>query len=343
MNTKLVKSPESVADILQTNVLNGNLARNYGKLKALDTLHFVQEKLFFAAMVEKTEKLKQCLVTAEGLMSLKDAFLQAASIGLSFNPQVAHCYLIPRRARTRKPGEKDEDYAMVPMLAYASPGYRGLTHLAILGGAISWARAEVIHERDVFRYFGPTTKPQFEANIFKSRGARVGVFCHAHSPDGTDFCDVMTAEQVAAVRKKSEAPNSLMWVEFEEEGWKKAVLRRAQKTWPRAVAAPLFQRAMEILNDNGEGINTAGPDGSVIDAVITDDQATTLHAMLTEAGASGEVADATLQKLAKTFGVADIKHLPLKEFDAAKGKLESKIKSSKGDSHGTSGATTQTN
>ena len=308
--------------VIEARVLTPKLARDYARLRANDNLHFSQEKEFFLAQVKRNKDLQRAIPD-----SLAEAFRQAASIGLSFNPLLGHVYLIPRKARRNDPE--------APIIAYASPGYRGLIHLAILGGAIKWARAEVVYERDHFRYFGPTKEPEFIAggassvnSLMVKRGAKVGVFCHAKTVDGDDLCDMMDAAAVARIRNKSEMPDSLMWTTFEEEGWKKAILRRASKTWPHTANAAVFQRAVEILNDN-EGLAIPGEELPEVQRVIDPEQINQLHSMLIESGAASEVAADWLKKLAKLFGCAEIKDLPIDRFEDARSRLREKIDESK--------------
>ena len=312
--------------VLEKAVLTPQLARLYSRIKANENLHFAQEKIFFLDMLHRSAREgKDFGIHNATPESLAEAFRQAASIGLSFNPQLGHVYLIPRKAKRGDPNS--------PLIAYASPGYRGLLHLAVLGGAIKYGRAEVVYERDRFRYFGPTKEPEFIAggsatvnSLTVKRGAKVGVFCHAKTTDGDDLCDMMDAEAIARVRAKSEMPNSLMWTNFEEEGWKKAILRRASKTWPRAVSSALLQRAVEILNEN-EGLTMPGDEPPDVIKLISEDQINSLHAMLTEAGATN--ADKWLEALARLFGCTAIADIPADHFDTAKQRLAEKIKSKK--------------
>jgi recombinational DNA repair protein RecT len=312
--------------VLEKAVLTPQLARLYSRIKANENLHFAQEKIFFLDMLHRSaQEGRDFGIHNATPESLSEAFRQAASIGLSFNPQLGHVYLIPRKAKKNDPKS--------PLIAYASPGYRGLLHLAVLGGAIKYGRAEVVYERDHFRYFGPTTAPEFISggsatvnSLTVKRGAKVGVFCHAKTIDGDDLCDMMDAAAIAKVRNKSEMKDGLMWTTFEEEGWKKAILRRASKTWPRAASSALLQRAVEILNDN-EGIAMPGDEPPDVVKLISDEQINNLHATLTEAGATN--ADKWLEALARLFGCAVIADLPADRFDEAKIRLADKIKTIK--------------
>ena len=312
--------------VLEKAVLTPQLARLYSRIKANENLHFAQEKIFFLDMLHRSAREgKDFGIHNATPESLAEAFRQAASIGLSFNPQLGHVYLIPRKAKRGDPNS--------PIIAYASPGYRGLLHLAVLGGAIKYARAEVIYERDHFRYFGPTTAPEFIAggsatvnSLTVKRGAKVGVFCHAKTIDGDDLCDMMDAAAVAKVRAKSEQKDSLMWTTFEEEGWKKAILRRASKTWPRAVSSALLQRAVEILNDN-ENIDLNPSEQKMQSAIvlINGEQITAMHAKFTDANYPQDQIANQLSSLAKTYGCAMIEDLPADRVDDAMEKIKTKL------------------
>lgn len=315
--------------LIRENVLTRELSQTYGRLKAVKDLKVAQEKLFFMSIVEASEKLR-----VSTSVSLFNAFIQAGSMGLSFNPQLAHCYLIPRRQRKKENEERWDDYnKRVPIIAYASPGYRGLLHLAILGGAIKWGRAEVVHERDYFRYLGPTTKPEFveggqgAANsLVVPRGARVGVYCHAQTIDGSDLAGRMTWDEVEVIRQCSEAPKSLMWRKFPGEGGKKALIRREQKTWPKIANAELFQRAIAALNEH-EGIDfdkVINGKSEVVDT-ISDEQMTALHAKCTDAGMKDDQADVKLRRLVATFGYAKVEDVSADQVDEVNKRLDDNL------------------
>jgi phage RecT family recombinase len=315
-----ISASQQIAKI-ESEVITKDLARRYSHVKRNADLKFVQEKMFFMEHVRRNTDLRQAIPA-----SLTQAFMQAASIGLSFNPTLAHCYLIPRRA---KRGDSSS-----PFIAYASPGYRGMLHLAVTGGAIKFGRAEVVHERDHFRYFGPTTKPDFEAGgkgasnaMTAKRGARVGVFCEAQLNDGTWLADMMDKSQIERVVAMSETRNSMMYDDkkFQEEGWKKIIIRRAWKTWPGVAAAPLLAHAMEILNEN-EGAELGKPDEVQAAVVlVSDEQVSKLHALITEAGLSAKNADKWLGRLAEMNGCASIQDLPADKFKDAEQAVRDRV------------------
>ena len=100
-------------------------------------------------MIARSKKLKECLPA-----SIQQAILRGASMGLSFNPVLSHCYMIPRASKRNDPN--------AVMIAYASPSYRGLSKICIDSGMVLQIRAEVVFEADKFKYRGPIEKPVHE-------------------------------------------------------------------------------------------------------------------------------------------------------------------------------------
>lgn len=109
------------------------------------------------------------------------------------------------------------------------PDYRGLVHCAIRAGAITFAKAEVVKERDEFSYrLG--LDPDLQHNPARGdRGPLEAAYCRYILPDGTKEFVVMDREEIVAIRNRSKAGQSGPWVTDESEMWKKTVVRRAMK------------------------------------------------------------------------------------------------------------------
>ena len=111
---------------MASNDLIKQIANPYARILKGTDLKWSAEKQFFAAVIRQP-KVRDA--TPE---SIHDAGLQCAAMGLSWNPQRKHVYMIPRKARKRRQGESDTEYNKVPLIAYASPSYMGLMWLADL-------------------------------------------------------------------------------------------------------------------------------------------------------------------------------------------------------------------
>lgn len=165
------------------------------------------------------------------------AMINVASTGLTLNPANGYAYLVPR------------DGQIVLDISY-----KGLIKIATDSGAVVWARADIVYSDDQFTYHGPAKMPDHTADPFKAeRGEIVGCYCIAKTKDGDILTEVMPMLELAKIRAKSMAyakKNSGPWVEWFEQMAKKAVIKRASKTWP--YTDDRLAQAVEVANE-GEG------------------------------------------------------------------------------------------
>jgi len=264
--------------------------------KTTTDLEWAKEKQFALDIVRKNKTLKLCLPDSIG-----NSMLQIASIGLSLNPTLGYCYLIPRRI------QKNPDI----WLAYPSPSYKGLVYLATVSGAVKWVVAEIVYKSDEFQYRGPAEKPHHVPNMAAKHEEKyaIGAYCIAKTADGDFLTSYMDRETVQRIRKMSEFPGGAMWHpdKLWTEGWKKAVIRRAWKLWPH-VTKSTMDRAITVLNEN-EGISDVPVESFEGECVeyISDSTYADLISKIEEYNFDVE---RTLERLAVMMGVDDIKHLP---------------------------------
>lgn len=223
---------------------------------------------FNAALVEPSIKFEaeagfaiQALQTSEYTLkialdnrqSVVDAVTNVAAIGLSLNPAKKQCYLLPRRVGgTTK--------------IVLSISYPGLIELATASGSIKWAQAAIVYERDAFVYNGMGNAPTHSFPPFaKDRGPIVGVYCVAKTADGDHLTEMMSVDEVNAIRDRSEAwksfkagkAKSCPWETDWTEMAKKTVVIRANKYWPKT---DRLDRAAHYLNgEGGEGLAELAP------------------------------------------------------------------------------------
>lgn len=283
---------------------------------------FTQERDFMLSLMRGNDQLRECDPT-----SLRDTVLQAHAMGLSLNPALQHCYPIPYK-----------DMSTGIRYAYASPGYRGLAHLAVKGGGITAVRAEVIYLHDItsnlFVYRGPSTKAFYEPNLLKERNEKgaTGVYTEALLPDGRTVAKWHTREYILKCRSKSKVRNperSMMWNpnDLWHEGWLKTGIRNDSKLWPH-VAVPM-QHAIEQM-DKYEGMDparldvqqetvTKAPPAEIVYTITTDD----VERMRGIAKAAGSKdPNKWLDKIAATYGVEKIDDLPMEYCAEAEEKLK---------------------
>lgn len=193
-----------------------------------------RESIFAMQALMKTDFAMQTANRNPG--SVKLAMINVASTGLTLNPANAYAYLVPR------------DGAIVLDISY-----KGLIKIATDTGSVQWVRADVVYEKDSFTYHGPAVMPIHEANPFtKDRGAIVGVYCIAKTSGGDILCEAMGIDEIEKIRDKSSAYTKKKagpWVEWFEQMCKKAVIKRASKTWPYTERSDRLAHAIEVANE----------------------------------------------------------------------------------------------
>lgn len=174
-------------------------------------------------------------------VSVQNAVRNLSSIGISLNPALKHAYLVPR------------DGAIC-----LDVSYMGLMHLAQQEGAIEWGQAKLVYANDTYTNQGADQQPEHKYQAFGDRGEKVGVYCVAKLPSGDFLTEEMSAEQVNQVRNTSKAKDSSYspWKTFEDEMWRKTVVKRASKYWPKS--GNRLDAAIHVLNEH-EGIETIEP------------------------------------------------------------------------------------
>jgi recombination protein RecT len=223
--------------------------------------------------------------------SVRDAVTNIAAIGISLNPAKKQAYLVPRKG------------GICLVISYM-----GLLDLAIQSGSILWGQAELVYQADEFIMHGFDQPPEHRRLPFsRERGPLVGVYVVVKTHSGDYLTATMTAEEVFAIRDRSDAWKAYVadnsrkcpWVTDEGEMVKKTVIKRAYKTWPKS---DRLDKAVHILNtaaDEGITFDTEDPLNQPKNFGLTDARAKIVRACARaalqlfnegdEAGAYGEV------------------------------------------------------
>lgn len=206
-----------------------------------DKESWIRESLFATQAIFRNEYLLKIANQAPG--SLRNAVTNVAAIsGLTLNPALGFAYLVPRDG-----------------VCCLDISYKGLIKLATDTGAIKWAQADNVYAEDSFVFNGPGMAPTHTYDPFsKDRGEFQGAYCIAKLHDGDVLCEVMPASEIYEIRDKSELYKKKKrgpWVDFFGEMAKKTVIKRASKTWPKSTGSESLDKAIEVLNEGGEGID----------------------------------------------------------------------------------------
>ena len=124
---------------------------------------------------------------------------------------------------------KTGTYDMVPI-----PDWRLLIEKAKKAKAITHATADVVHEKDAFRYQRGTDPLLMHQPAISDPGKPIAVYCVYTLPDGTKDFVVMAIGEIDAIRSRSKASQSGPWVTDYEEMAKKTVVKRTMKLFEGA-------------------------------------------------------------------------------------------------------------
>lgn len=233
-------------------------------------------------------------------LSNKDALIRSiknlSAIGISLNPAKKQAYLVPRG------GQICLDIS-----------YMGLMDLATATGAIHWVQADVVRDKDQFEITGIGKEPSHKHNPFaKDRGAIVGAYVVAKTATGDYLTDCMSIDEIEAIKKRSQAVKSgaaTPWNTDPVEMYKKTVVKRAYKYWPRNER---LDRAIDYLNnDGGEGL--------VVDELKVDEEANAKLKMDKSPVSENQLADLLLA-LNESSDVDSLKNVYAGAYRLAQGK-----------------------
>lgn len=102
-------------------------------------------------------------------------------------------------------------------------------------GELKSIQSQIIYKNDEFEYYVDESGEHLKhkPNMFGDRGDKVGAYAIAITKDGGVYIEVMTTEQINAVKSVSKTKDFGPWSgPFESEMWRKTVLKRICKRLP---------------------------------------------------------------------------------------------------------------
>lgn len=202
------------------------LANAWPRIQAVMPKHMSSERMYQIALsaVNTTPKLAECSPA-----TILSCVMKCSALGLepSAVDGLGRAYILPYRSKQG-------------MQAQLILGYRGMIALARRSGEIKDISARAVYKGDEFEYsFGLDEKLHHRpaAREHEQGEKPTHVYMVAHFKDGGHYMDVMTAQEVEAVRKRSKAANNGPWVTDYEAMAKKTVIRRAFPYLPVSVEA----------------------------------------------------------------------------------------------------------
>jgi recombination protein RecT len=215
--------------------------KQFMSIAAMETtgISYEKESVFAYQALTKTDFAMG--VAMKNPVSVVNAVVNIASVGLSLNPATSYAYLVPR------------DGAICLDISY-----QGLIKIATDSGSIMWAKADLVYSEDTFKYHGPAAMPEHTADPFGERGDFTGVYCIAKTCDGDYLVETIKADEVLRIMNESAsikhaktdyARGLSPWTRYFGEMTKKTCIKRASKTWPKTQQHERIQKAIEVIHE----------------------------------------------------------------------------------------------
>ncbi len=285
------------------------IAKNQGHL-----VRWEEESMFALQALRNNSLLQKC-----DPLSIRDAIINIAAIGLSLNPQLQQIALIPRYSK------KAQGY-----LCNADPMYQGLIKLATDGGTVLQTWCAVVYQDEVndhrFEYrTGSHPFLKHEPDPFKTHTMddAIGAYCCADIRNSAHVhITFMSRDEIYKARNASEmikkalkdnAPIRGPWADWEEEMWKKTVLKRAQKMWPKGTgrletAVALANVADGVIEPKATDITTTA---TTVVKLITSEQEKELRQLCRDAKMK-------VERVYKVYGIDKMENLNADDFESCK-------------------------
>jgi len=283
------------------------IAKNQGNI-----LHWEEESMFALQALRNNSLLQKC-----DPLSVRDSIINVAAIGLSLNPQLQHCALIPRYNGKLKIYQ-----------CHADPMYQGLIKLATDGGSVLSTWSNVVYKGEAedhrFSYStgtNPYVKHEPDPFITQKMENAIGAYTCAEIRGSThihvtfmsrdDIIKARNASEMIKKALKEDKPIRGPWADWEQEMWKKTVLKRAQKMWPKGSGR--LETAVHLANV-AEGYIEPKDDDIVIPQeikAVTEEQAKELRQLCRDA-------KMRVERVYKAFNIEKMEQLPAKDYESCK-------------------------
>lgn len=190
--------------------------------------------------LKKDGKLLQAIQTQGGRATVAAAFMKCAELGIE--PDGRRAYLIPYQ------NKKTNEYTVELII-----DYKGIVELAMRSGYVANIHADKVCENDEFDYnIGNIEKHRID--FHKPRGEAYAYYAIVTFKDGTKKCEVMSKDEIDAVKKRSSAWESwerwkkpCPWNTDYDEMAKKTVFKRLSKWIPQS---PEMRQAIDYDDED---------------------------------------------------------------------------------------------
>jgi recombination protein RecT len=216
-----IQNQQAVAVVSDKGTLEGLMANGtfQNSLATVLPKHLTPERVVKMALVAASRQPLLFKCTKESFLQ---SIMKSAELGLDCSGTLGRAYLVP--------------YYNSKIGAYECqfiPGYQGLIELARRSGNIARIESRVVYENDTFEIeYGLDQKLIHKPKLGNDRGDMQCVYALAELTDGTRQFEVMTPEEVEAIRSRSKARDNGPWKTDYSEMSRKTVIRRLAKYLP---------------------------------------------------------------------------------------------------------------
>jgi phage RecT family recombinase len=249
LTAKVLNSTKNLQELLDLPAVRAQCIRNYELTKrdGRGELIFERERVLFLKTVNDNPKLQECT-----RLSVYTAMIQLLASGLSLNEQ--QCAIVPRKG-----------------VAYWQPMYKGRIEQMMDNPEVVWVNQPVcVYEGDDFEY-----EMGEEPKIIRHRPQRdnkgkplTHVYLIIEYKHGKKMY-IMTKEEVHNVRSYSERykynPEKSAWTTSEPEMWKKSIIHRVYKTFPKNARMKALDAVLDKQPDLEEEAITEDVDYGLVD------------------------------------------------------------------------------
>jgi recombination protein RecT len=177
---------------------------------------------------------------------------------LGLEPDGRRAHLIPY-----KRNQKDGGRWVTTLECQLIVDYKGIVELVLRSGDVSRIHADVVCENDDFEFDrGAITRHRID--LRKPRGKVYAAYCVILMKDGNEVTQVLSRDEIEAVRARSKAKDSGPWVTDWNEMAKKTAFRRASK-WVRWSSEDLRDQLNRAEEVEEEPYVKAAPEEASID------------------------------------------------------------------------------
>jgi phage RecT family recombinase len=280
----------------------GTFAREFKRVCTNNKMDWAVEKAYALEIIQnaKTDQLSKCSPE-----SVARSIIDVAVMGLTLSPAMKLAYLVPYKNSCT-----------------VSPSYMGLEQIAYATGFVEMIQTVLVYENDhEFNVWTDETGRHIKhVEAISNRGHVTHAYCIAWFSSGKQHIEVMDRADIMACRDAATLKNNkktpFTWTgKFRYEMYKKSVMRRGWKHWPR-VDNPRIADMMTAV-ERADPLEFV--DKTVVTAIanIDQDQKDKLIEMMVNAGVDDRSHDAWLHGMASKMGYQSVSAIRVEDFEAA--------------------------